>query len=831
MERSGKDIQITYNSSLERLTGVLGGVKRPGGYCSAGRFETPMPALAVKGAGTVSFPVPPAQARRLVAAAERAPYGRGNQTLVDEDVRKVWQIPPGRLSLRGKAWERTLQALIAKVADDLGCASDKVDTELYKLLIYDKGGFFAAHRDTEKAPRMFGTLVVTLPSAHEGGDLVIRHAGQETIVSLRNDDPGEIRYAAFYADCEHEVRPVTRGYRVCLVYNLLYKARSRSPVPPDHRSAIDAAVEVLKGWSNDDEEPRKLVYLLEHHYTQSALSFAGLKGPDAARAVVLKEAAARAGCSLHLGIVHIEESGWAEYSGEGYGYYRRRRKYRYWDDDDPEDDEDEEDPSDFEIGEVCDGQYFIDRWRDGVDQPVVFGKIALEDGEVLPAGALDGEKPDRQHFSEATGNEGASFERTYLRAALVLWPDSRYDEICASAGLDSIIARFGQLITATPAEKKATGAARCTEARERASHFLSLLPDEWPRYEDNAARLTRLLRHLARFKDADLIESLLSRLLARYYSAECNSALVVCCRVLGASRTSPVVTVLFTEAGSQHPDGCLDLWCRLASGVLSGRGSELQESFEALVAAMSQVRNRDVWQHQGARLRAMPGDDADVFDVSTEPGKGSAERGRGGIKPAIVVGFVAAVADTLGEAECIRFLDALDRKSGVFTPEGLLLPCLELMAKGEVDLPEGTVCRLWEQCAALYLRRSATPPSEPADWAQPVAIQGSGGNPLLCQLEAFARDPHARERRFPAPAAQRALLHQAIERARLDMTHVTERKGRPYTLVCTKTRASHERALRRYRSDLGDMRRLLALPVARQKASCPTADRLRDALA
>ena len=30
--------------------------------------------------------------------------------------------------------------------------------------------------------------------------------------------------------------------------------------------------------------------------------------------------------------------------------------------------------------------------------------------------------PDEQHFQEATGNEGASFERTYSRAGFVLWP-------------------------------------------------------------------------------------------------------------------------------------------------------------------------------------------------------------------------------------------------------------------------------------------------------------------------------------------------------------------------------------------------------------------------
>ena len=43
--------------------------------------------------------------------------------------------------------------------------------------------------------------------------------------------------------------------------------------------------------------------------------------------------------------------------------------------------------------------------------------------------------PDEQHFHEATGNEGASFERTYRRAGLVLWPRARRLAVLNHAGL------------------------------------------------------------------------------------------------------------------------------------------------------------------------------------------------------------------------------------------------------------------------------------------------------------------------------------------------------------------------------------------------------------
>ncbi|WP_199847956.1 2OG-Fe(II) oxygenase [Streptomyces dysideae] len=65
---------------------------------------------------------------------------------------------------------------------------------------------------------MVGTLVLSLPSAHTGGELVIGHAGQSR--TCRASKTG-LSLVAFYADCPHEVTPVRSGYRVTLTFNLL----------------------------------------------------------------------------------------------------------------------------------------------------------------------------------------------------------------------------------------------------------------------------------------------------------------------------------------------------------------------------------------------------------------------------------------------------------------------------------------------------------------------------------------------------------------------------------------------------------------------------------
>ena len=118
---------------------------------------------------------------------------------------------------------------------------------------------------------------------------------------------------------------------------------------------------------------------------------------------MLVNAAAAADCDLHLALVSIEESGIAEHTG----YYTPRRWSR-----DQEDDEDEE----FEVAEVIDRGLILSEWRRPDGDEARFGAFPFDEDELCPSDAFEDLTPDEQHFHEATGNEGASFERTYRRA-------------------------------------------------------------------------------------------------------------------------------------------------------------------------------------------------------------------------------------------------------------------------------------------------------------------------------------------------------------------------------------------------------------------------------
>ncbi len=72
-----------------------------------------------------------------------------------------------------------MNLLVEKVKEGFGLPLEsQVEAKLYKLLVYESGGKFDKHHDTEKEHGMFGTMVVELHSDYEGGAMTVVHNGK-----------------------------------------------------------------------------------------------------------------------------------------------------------------------------------------------------------------------------------------------------------------------------------------------------------------------------------------------------------------------------------------------------------------------------------------------------------------------------------------------------------------------------------------------------------------------------------------------------------------------------------------------------------------------------
>jgi hypothetical protein len=190
-------------ADLEKLlTSAWDEVSKPSPFVF-GRSEVdlPNPGLAVEGHGPIGLPLTVHDARNVIERCRKSAFGKGSETILDENVRRSWELNPDQFSLRNPRWASTISALLPTIHEKLALPWNAKHTraELYKLLLYEEGAFFKPHQDTEKTPGMFGTLVVALPSPHQGGDLAFRHQKKKvTFQTSKNSDFG-FSWATWYA--------------------------------------------------------------------------------------------------------------------------------------------------------------------------------------------------------------------------------------------------------------------------------------------------------------------------------------------------------------------------------------------------------------------------------------------------------------------------------------------------------------------------------------------------------------------------------------------------------------------------------------------------------
>src|SRR5437764_1040636 len=121
-----------------------------------------------------------------------------------------------------------------------------------------------------------------VPGLEVAGELVVRFEGQERTLDFAADNRFQTCFAAFYADCEHEVKPLRSGHRLCLVYNLTLAKGKKPPGAPRREEHVARVAEVLRAWAEGGEAPQKLAVPLGHQYTEQGLAWDALKGVDRA---------------------------------------------------------------------------------------------------------------------------------------------------------------------------------------------------------------------------------------------------------------------------------------------------------------------------------------------------------------------------------------------------------------------------------------------------------------------------------------------------------------------------------------------------------------------
>ncbi|ETI35837.1 hypothetical protein F443_17902 [Phytophthora nicotianae P1569] len=396
-----QDIPVPAGENCKRISQLLARAdENAGEYSFGGQADTlpAVPGLFVREVGDISVPLCAEQAEKLIAQCDKSPFGRKLDTMMDETVRKSWQLAPDQVEIKNPLWQTGMEKLSESIAGRLGYKGISMQCKLYKLLVYGEGGHFKKHQDTEKEDGMVATLVVQLPSLHEGGNLVVYRGGEVKYCHAFGKKEGTAEYlphyAVHYADAEHALEKVTKGYRLVLVYSICLPSMMRHLM----RKSDETLGEELGAVINSMDDDESFALLLAHEYTEKSIEEMGsgaLKSVDRARFQTLQDSnsVAAPGKALQFFIARLNHD------------------ISYWDD----------------------GGSWVENSR---DESIVWysttgEKLGESPGIELHLNLLNPGKETLKElwephgnstFEGYLGNEGATKSTTYSRYAIVAWP-------------------------------------------------------------------------------------------------------------------------------------------------------------------------------------------------------------------------------------------------------------------------------------------------------------------------------------------------------------------------------------------------------------------------
>ncbi|ABW16450.1 2OG-Fe(II) oxygenase [Parafrankia sp. EAN1pec] len=734
--------------------------------------------LEVEGIGPVTFPVPYAQARKLLGLGQPARFGRGEETLIDPGVRDTWEIPK---NLVHATWDDdALNVILTTAKDELGLPiAAELTADLHSLLVYEPGQFFLAHQDSEKDDSMIGTLVVTMPSTYTGGELVVRHNGEQRAC---RGSKTELSLVAFYADCRHEVAEVRSGYRIALTYNLLLRGDTSLP------EGDEGAVAELAGFLREhfgtpvltyrpgaaSGPPNRLVYLLDHEYTPRALGWDGLKGADAACVSLLRAAAEREGYETVLALADVKTTYSAYEADDDYGYGGGR----YEDDDE---DEGPDGSADYEVQELIDVDITLTHWTGPGGDRLEATSLSVGTDEVCASTGTDDLEPYTSEYEGYMGNWGNTLDRWYHRAAVVVWPR---EQAFANRAETSPAWALDALAEMAPANAKAAVATL-------EPFWDGVLRARSPRDEDRISGIFgKALRTADVVADAATASMLLRPFRVENLTVEDAAPFA---KLAGRYGQQWTMELLRTWAGAGQPT-----WAiggperkRWVAGSLPGLCAGLHAAHGA-GAATARLLLDLAWEW----LREAIG----IAIRSSSPRhRDSGLDDLGAPLASVLTAAATGAASTRDSAA-----GYLRRQPDTVT--ALVMPALRAAAGLPGDGPRGEAGfgALAADCAARLRARLALPRRVPTDWS--IELPAGGCTCDLCDtLRTFLADPDRRTLEWPLAEKRRQHVHSRIDIAELPVSHVTRRQGRPYTLILHKTDALFTEEARARDRDQADL--------------------------
>ena len=745
------------NNSKKELFEILNTIEGTGQFVVSGVKKSILPGMEIEGVGEIGFPISPIIVKALIKQAKRAPYGKGSETVLNSDVRSTWEIDASQISFLNAEWKKFITSILTKVKIGLGVSGRKVKANLYKMLIYEEGDFFVNHLDSEKEKGMFGTLIVCLPSKHSGGKLIVGFGGEKEEIDFSAAASNhKIPFASFFTDCEHEVLPVTSGYRICLAYNLVQESKGAKIFSREYISQEELLAAYLKKLADKfDYEP--IAVLLSHQYTPANFSPEALKSNDVPRAQVLLKAAGKAGYFAKLGLVTNHKSG--ELEGDYYDDY-------LWDYNAGK--------SDGTMGEIYEEEIIIDHWID--DSMPDLGNFALAEESILSDYNIGEGNPIEQEQEGYTGNAGMTIDYWYHYGAIILWPKRKHAKILGSTNL-SIQLRWVDFYLEN-----------WDDAELASPDFVKNIITELCKNDFDGKRYS---------KDPDFspVTNGLAKLKDEVFLIKSKPLLVDVFRFVDSKSWADLME-------TYTPSIFSDVYQQV------GLSKDLKKVCHLLnvLTHLDTLENDKIKKFVRANIKEIPAYLKETSLTSKLSYYGYKEQTKPkDIIPMLDNIFLLSQHENDNKSWVDATVKSITKKMPRFFVNDILCAALLKLKPPGLALAEAMSI----VCIDDLTKRTITEPTPPKTWKRAVPKSTGYDSDVWEMLTPFLESPDRKVYDYAANQNYCDRVTSAINRVTIDLKFKTIQVGRPYTLRIIKTQRAYKRRLRHWKEDFGVLRKVL----------------------
>ncbi|MCB1740508.1 MAG: hypothetical protein KDK91_09070, partial [Gammaproteobacteria bacterium] len=377
-------------------------------------------------------------------------------------------------------------------------------------------------------------------------------------------------------------------------------------------------------------------------------------------------------------------------------------------------------------------------------------------------------------------------------AAIIVWPQSRHFDVLCSAGVSHALAGLrmmvGHLRTARTSERE--------RLKQQCQSFAAAVLSHWPErmyatsYGPADGERDDLLELLLDLDSLPLLKGYMQLVLARDVEQRPGPALLRACDRHGWSVFSADLLRLF-EATSK---------------AAIERNAHVLETL-SLKPELDQAQRGVACELATRLLSALER----VDDESNERASASTAAARCVLLTSLLKAFIA-IAESRLLGELVGYIQRAVERHPLRTVQVPVLVALSAWIREPSHAAVEPLLKWLRACLCELQASTEHEPAAPSDWRRASELSCNCDN--CKKLSGFLDDPKTQTTRIAAREDVRRHVQAVISGDRCDLSCHTEKRGRPYTLVCTKNDASYRRALATYESDQVDLSKLRTIHSA-----------------